>query len=308
MKPGVKKWFMDAKKWTYKRDGGCVIWDTRFDRDLRKTEAVQYGVDKYQLFDTSLYIKDSLPGLAHTSLVNSEVMSQAGFMTPPPIILSKKECSQKRIKIATQDVASLDGLECVSAAKLYGWALFESPEIKSEDKWAVLRDKKVRDFFLQYMTPTCLEQLVNAFIATELLANPDMHLGNYLLIKKPGSKLYEGICPIDLEQSEILFMDQDNRSKGDVEKLLNQPYKSMTPTNTQDKLSYTQRMQEIRKLVEEGLLTKSNKDTIRAVLSCNVPQIAKNINKAYKKIKNKRAVDVSAKIMHCAQNILEPVL
>jgi hypothetical protein len=158
------------------------------------------------------------------------------------------------------------------------------------------------------MTPECLEQLINAFIATELLADADMNLGNYLLIKKQGAKLYEGICPIDLEQSEILFMDQDNCSKGDIDRLLHQPYPSITPTNTRDKMSYTQRMQEIRRLVEEGLLTKSNKDTIRAVLSCNLPQIAKNVNQAYKRIKNKRAVDVSARIMHCAQNILEQVL
>ena len=109
MKQGVKQWFIDAGKWDVKRDGGCVVWDTRFDETLHKSQSVQYGVNKYQMHRTPLYIKDSLPGLAHTSLVNAEIMSQVGIMTPPPIILSKKEYSRKKIMIATQDVASLDG-------------------------------------------------------------------------------------------------------------------------------------------------------------------------------------------------------
>ena len=67
-------------------------------------------------------------------------------------------------------------------------------------------------------------------------------------------------------------------------------------------------MYEIRRLVEQGLLTESNKNTIKAVLSCNLPQVVKDVNQKYKRIKNKRAVDISTKIMRCAENILEPVL
>ena len=130
------------------------------------------------------------------------------------------------------------------------------------------------------MTPDCLDQLINMCLAAELRTDLDPTLNNYFLYRRPESKLHEGIIAIDLAQMKIL--EHLPSTKSDFIGFRVTPYSSVGITQKEDYLSYATRIYNLRELLDEGLLSPHNIDTIINSLKHNYPEYIRMLCKQHK--------------------------
>ena len=276
-----------------KRTHGLILWDHKFDREVHKEKDVQYGVEVYTFGGKKFYVKSTSPVLATGSILNAEIMKDVGIMTPPPILLAKKQGLKIQPFIATQDVHSIKDLEFMSAKDLFSQALHDLHISTIKDPWVILKQDSIRSFFLQHMSKDCLDELINAFITTKLCTNPDFTLANYFLYKRPGSKAYEGICAIDLEQSELLLFDKENKGKTNFQDFINHKYKSALLTGGYGHpTSYSEKLANLKNLIQSDKLSESNIRTLRKVIRYDMSGRAAKIKTETPSIVYRRAHDL----------------
>lgn len=209
-------------------------------------------------------------------IASSELFNNSGILTPP-IFVTKPNGISSYSQIA-QDVRLPIFSECIPAGSIGEYIDLITQPFPSEDKWEILRNPKIREYFLEFVTEDCLNQIVSAFLIDELRSECDRHINNYFLYKLPGSTKYNGIILIDHDNVGIL--DHVNATSFDY--FLRDKYTSNSPSAKCIHASHSEGIKNIRKLLDKGLLTEKNIFSLRSALKFDLGQKVKDLGKKYK--------------------------
>lgn len=175
-----------------------------------------------------------------------------------------------------QDVYTIKNIEAVLAYNVKDYAVLNK-HFYGNYKWEIFYNTDLISELLRFMTPNCIRQLQNLFLADELRTDTDRHCKNYFLYKSKNSKLYEGVIAIDLENMAIY--QYCGSGKKDFEGFLFYNYSSATPQQTCDNACYINRMHHIRELLQDGALAPSNIASLKKILEYNYPNDIKKLCK-----------------------------
>ncbi len=140
-------------------------------------------------------------------------------------------------------------------------------------KWEIFYNNDLKLQLLNIITEQCLTQLQNIFLIDELRTDCDRHTKNYFLYKSKTSKKYDGIIVIDLEQ--MVIYDYCDSSKDSFNNFLYVSYPSATPQNTEDFANYIQRINNLRELIQDGVLSNNNLQALKDALNYDLPKQTK---------------------------------
>lgn len=223
--------------------------------DTMQKVSISFEPIKYFMKSTSLE-------KALASVAASRMYGEIGINTPPVFML--KNFDSYSANTLQQSVFSFEDALITLASTDLEYAKIER-KFFGKFKWQMFYDTGLIQEFLKYMTPECLEQLQNIFLVDEMRTDIDRLTKNYFFYKSPESKKYEGIVVIDLEQMTIF--NYCASSKDDFEAFILYPYQSATPQQVNDELCYKQRVNDIRELIQDGVLSANNIDTLKKALS-----------------------------------------
>ena len=200
------------------------------------------------------------------SVASSKMYKSSDIQTPQLHLLKPEDKLVART--IQEDISDINGFEIVLAGEdveftKIGWNCF------GKFKWQIFYDFDYQRNLLKVMTEDCLEQMKNMFLADELRTDIDRHSKNYFFYKKKDSEKYEGVIVIDLDQ--MVIFNYCNGNKDDFDSFLLYPYESEVPQHRLDNVSYRQRVSDIRELIQEGLLSKKNIETLKNLLSYDFP-------------------------------------
>lgn len=215
----------------------------------------------------SYYVKNNNNQQGIASIASCKMYNGIGIDTPSLQLL--KGQNDKYTKTIEQDVAAIKGLVVTLASSDVEYTKIETKPF-GKFKWELFYNEELEWQLLRFMTPSCLESLKNVFLADELRTDVDRRLANYFFYRTKGSKKQEGIITIDLEQ--MVIYRYCGTKKDDFVNFLYYPYQSATPQQVSDELCYMQRIRNIRTLIEDGVLSSSNIETLKNVIEYNFPQ------------------------------------
>lgn len=284
MKAEVYDYFINLEKQGLPMKGGYIL-----DADPRITKP-NYPSNYYcnvrtrTIDDTTFYEKHIFDNVEVIgSIASAEMYNAVGIMTPPIYLMKTPLSNPKPFKRHTvysiqQDVTSLKDFICSRGGdnKQYIQDIYRK---HSNFKWSILYDTRIRESFLSHMTPQCLNELINLFLLDELRTDIDRHTNNYFLCKSKDSDKWEHIIPIDLE-CMLIYRENISR-KFDFDSFTANPYNSTTPQHYEDYRRYSDRMIDMRELLDDGVLSKSNVDTIKSALEYDFPKAIKKTCKKY---------------------------
>ena len=226
-----------------------------------------------------LFVKSLDAERAIASTAASQMYSQIGINTPAVEIFRNSTDAKSQRSTIQPDVTQNNNFEIILAKNdLEYKKIFLS--FSTRYKWQLLYDMDLQEKFLSYMTPQCLDSLINMYLIDELRSDSDRHLSNYFLYKKPDSKLYEGIIAIDLDQMQIF--NYAPTSKTEFTTFLTNNYTSMTPTQREDSTNFANRIYMLRELIYDGVLSSSNIETMVKALKHDFPNDVKLLCKNQK--------------------------
>lgn len=232
---------------------------------------------------------------------SSIMYNDIGILTPQIHLINDK--NKALTSTVQQNISSIDFLYTVLAGCDFEYSQIVR-EFFEKDKWAVFYDSYLANRLLQFMTPECLEQLKNVFLIDELRTDIDRHTKNYFFYKRKGVDKYEGVITFDLEQLSIYFHCGDG--KDDFSNFLLIPYESATPQQKYDHICYMKRVQNIRELIQDGVLSQQNLEVLIEALkhdfSADVKKLVRS-KKIYGKEKNK-IVDPIERLWEYNQNTI----
>ena len=231
------------------------------------------------------YVKSSDAPQAIASAISSNMYNNIDIATPP-IHLSPTN-RRGNIHIVQQDVNSIKDIKAVLAKDDIEYKKV-SGKVWGKYKWQIFYDIELVRTLLQFMTPECLEQLKDLFLIDELRSDKDRHAKNFFFYKKKGEDKYSGVIAIDLELMHVLGYGS---SKNEFVSFLTTPYQSETPQQNEDFLCFMQRNSNIRELLDDGVLSQRNIQTIKNALIYDLEQDAKSTCKR-QKIHGKRKNDI----------------
>ena len=249
------------------------------------------SIFKYKVDSVPAYLKyryDTNFDYRHAySIATSKMYNELGLINPQvfPIhrMLQTKQGAIYRPATITQDVKSIKSIRSTlgADADFLEEAPFTKDDIK--DKWSVLHNKDLRDYYLQYMTEECFEEFVNYFLLGELRTDDDGHAYNYFFYKiSPYTRKFEGVIPIDMDEgSEIMDIVEN---KGDFNQFLHCCYYSTyTPIwfKQDAEFNHKERLTKIKELIHSGNLTQSQIDFLKKAISYDFPQEYLNSCKKY---------------------------
>ena len=242
---------------------------------ITKQKSFAYAVKKVKVAgsDKDYLLKETSSPIAVATVASANMYNNIDIATPTitPLRPTKKGI----IQTIQPDITQLPGVDILLANDDREYMRI-TQSIMGRDKWEIFYNYDFQSRLLQIMTPECLEQLQNMFLVDELRTDIDRHALNFFLWRKKGSKLYEGIIVIDLEQMEV--MTKCGTSKADFENFLYTPYYSVTPQHKKDYLCYIEKVHHIRNLIQEGVLTQNNIDTMVSALKYDLARDIKKIN------------------------------
>lgn len=232
------------------------------------------------------FIKEAYAENAVVSAVSAKMYSNIGIVTPSIQLFTKPNTIYKAETFQT-DVNSLKDYKTILAS--FDCDYKKIPRLFfTKYKWRLFYDEGLKNKLLQFMTQECLANFQNIFLADELRTDNDRYTGNYFFYKQKGGEKYEGIIVIDLENMQVINLGGEK--KKDFECFISTPYPSWTPHQTVDHLSYIQRINDIRELIDEDVLTQDNLDTMINVLKFDFAKEVKAFckdNKINKEIKKR---------------------
>lgn len=245
--------------------------------DMKPVAQMSYYVKKYTDDGKSYFVKSSDKNKGIASVVSSKLCEDVGILTPPVYMLSGKD--NKSIKTLQQSVEDIDGFETLLANEDVEYTKIQK-KVFGKFKWQLFYDEELIADLLKSMTPSCLTQFQNMYLVDELRTDIDRHTKNYFFYKTKDSKKYQGVIAIDLELMAIYTYC--GAQKGDFINFLAQPYQTALPHQLYDKVSYIQRMSDMRQLLQDGVLSESN---IKAILDALEYDFPKEMKKACKQKK-----------------------
>ena len=240
---------------------------------VQKTGQMSYYVSKYVSNGKSYFVKQADNQKAVASVASSRLCAAAGILTPPVFILKNKN----RISTLQSNVEEIDGIETILAQDDIEYTKIQK-KLFGKFKWQMFYDEELIFELLKFMTPDCLTQFQNMFLVDELRTDVDRHTKNYFFYKTADSKKYQGVIAIDLELMAIYNYCGDK--KDDFINFLAYPYQTALPHQLYDKVSYLQRVSDLRQLLQEGVLSQAN---IKALIDALEYDFAKDFKNTCKK-------------------------
>lgn len=242
---------------------------------------VSSNIKRYSVGEKSeILLKDSPNTQAIAGIASSKMYNSIGIETPPIHMLKSKGPYTKTVQ---QDVLSIDDVLSMLAGDDIEYASIEK-KVLGKFKWQLFYDSDMVKMFLQFMTPECLEQLKNVFLVDEVRTDFDRHVNNYFFYKSKNSDKYEGIIVIDLEQ--MIIYKYCGTKKDEFDSFLLYPYSSATPQQVVDIACYRQRVNDIREMIQDGVLSEKNIEVLVGALKYDFPA---EIKQACKQRKLKRS-------------------
>lgn len=232
-------------------------------RKVKFVDQLKCDVDKVSVGgNPSKYIiKHAIEPKGLLSVASSKIYTRAGIQTPHVHLLGT--CDKRLVNTIQEDVSGINGLETILPNDDVEFKKI-SRKAFGKYKWQIFYDRNLEDTFLRFMTPECLDQLKNMFLADELRTDIDRHPKNYFFYKKKGSDKYEGIIVIDLDQM-VIYHYCMNRPD-DFEAFVNYNYLSSTPQMVDDSVCYRQRVRDIMELIQDGVMSDDNIEMLKTLL------------------------------------------
>lgn len=233
---------------------------------------------KFEGNDQIFYVKSLDATRAISSSASSKLYSTIGINTPH-IQTFKSSTDDKGERSTIQpDATHNNNVEVILAKNDTEYKkIFLN--FSTRYKWQILYDAQLQEKFLNHMTPQCLESLINIYLIDELRSDRDRNLANYFLYKSPNSKLYEGVIVIDLDKMNVFNYAP---TKQEFSMFLTNNYVSYTPTQRDDSETYINRIHMLRELIDEGMLSSYNIETMVKALKHDFPQDVKQLCKKEK--------------------------
>lgn len=249
------------------------------------------AIFKYKIDNIPAYLKykyDTNFDYQHAySIATSKIYNGLGLINsqvfPIHRMLQAKQGAIYRPATITQDIRSIKSIRSTLGADAE--FLENAPATKDDfkNKWSILYNKDLRDYYLQYMTEDCFDDFINYFLLGELRTDDDGHAYNYFFYKStPHERKFEGFIPIDMDEgSEIMDLVEN---KGAFNQFLHCCYySSYTPFLFKQDLdfNYKERLTKIKELIHSGHLTQKQIDFLRRAINYNLPQEYLNACKKY---------------------------
>ncbi len=246
-------------------------------KEARLVNHIKRDVDRVRIGNDPMpfIVKHSNVPKGLVSVASSKMYRDVGILTPEVHLLKTEN-----VKVANtiqQDLTAVEDIDMILAGSDLEYEKIEQ-SVYGHFKWKLFYEKDLENLFLQFMTPECLEQLKNIFLSDEVRTDVDRHAKNYFFYKQKGSDKYEGVIAIDLDQ--MIIYSYNIRSKRDFENFLFSPYETETPQMRTDEVCYKQRIEDIRDLVQDGVLNDGNIETLRNVLNYDFPKQVRKVSKS----------------------------
>lgn len=226
-------------------------------------EQVKCDVDKISVpgKSSNLIVKRAIAPKGLLSIASSKIYKRAGIQTPE--VYGIGTCDRRLVNTIQEDVSNINGLEIILP---YNDVDFKkiNKKVFGKYKWQIFYDRNLENTFLQFMTPECLEQLKEVFLADELRTDIDRHIKNYFFYKEKGSDKYQGIIVIDLDQ--MIIYNYCMCHPENFEAFVNYNYPSSTPQMADDSVCYRQRVRDIMELIQDGVLSDRNIEMMKTLL------------------------------------------
>ena len=300
----VRDFIVDLERSKTLKNKGKILIDgfkTKKIFDNNKPKLNVDGTISYAKRTRSLY--ENIWGTASSRMYN-----ELGIATP--MVCSVKEIFNKSTWLASQDVEKLTDKEIyVTQASNTPFYTFHSKDWwnpwYSPDKWDVLNNDKAREELLELMTEECLDQLTTILMLDEIRMDPDRHWDNMFLYKTQGAEKFEGIIPIDLEYTDILFYE-----RRDFERSAEWAYPAYGHRETQERhLNYHDRMLRLQGLIQDGKFNNQQLETLKRAINYNMPESVRAIAQKHKFTEQAdRAYNNTARLWEYNQNHLSKEL
>lgn len=254
---------------------------------LTKVETEDKSVSKYQQGSKYFYLKPWKLQSIH-EVASSNLYNKLGILTPPCYI------TKPIYGIVTENVRDLKdhGLLCTLAdsTPLYNISKEIPLRLQALGKWEILYNKRLRKYFLEFMTEDCLDNYLSKCLADEIRSDGDGHLGNFFLYKKidknghVGDK-FEGIIPIDLECSDVIgFFDACclKVDKSGFQEFLKSYRTPFGPLANWLNSTYQEDINALRNAISRGLVKKQHIDLLKKEIKYDFPREIKRIGNKHK--------------------------
>lgn len=264
----------------------------------------KFGLDYVSIDDTPFYAKEMTTPKAWGAYASSKLYNKIGMNTPPQFIIKDNHCTTENKYFAfSQDITSIKNLNASIATKELNYPLFQLthkilfpiiPVKKGRsDKWDILTNRRLQKFFLNYMTPECLDKLIGMFLLDELRTDIDRHTGNYFLTRDDDYGLFDDVVVIDLDNMHILHPDFTH-GQHLFKRFLDEYYLSYTPVETKDLAQQlSDRTRRIVTFIEENKISKNNVKLLKSALECDVPEPLRTIRKRIYDHRHKLNIDTA---------------
>lgn len=229
-------------------------------------------VKKVKLPSGSYYVKDLEAKRAVASAVSANMYTDIGISTAPVRVFKDKTTNKNSLMTIQPDITDRQDIITILAKNNTEFNKI-SQSFLTRYKWQILSDYDLQNRLLQHITPECLAQLQDVFLIDEIRTDSDRTTKNYFYYKAPNSKLWEGVIVIDLEQMQLY--NYCGTRKDDFDSFIYTQYGSATPQQTEDNLTYKQRIFNLRELVDAGLMSPRNIETMIKALRYDLPKDAK---------------------------------
>ena len=286
MQKKVFNYFQDLHKTQLpKKQSGTFAFDKRL---VECASLPIQTVQKFNIDHTPYYLKDWDRLSSIQTIAASKMYNNIGIPTPPVYLMSIENGQgihrKESLKLVAQDILSINGKDIqIKEASQVVMPIIEKTMLRNhagaQDKWFVLKNPRWIEIFLSVMTPDCLKQIFDMYLADEIRTDNDRHPGNYFLYRSKDSQdgKYEGVIAIDLD-NVIVFKHKPLTSDKNMQYFLSSKYPSWSPHKTITSASYLERIATIKGLLHKNGLFKQNIETLRKVLSYDFPQTIKDIS------------------------------
>lgn len=299
MNKNVKEYFINLENKKLRTRNNLILEDNEI---IQKQEYLdnESGKRKTYIYDVdgdSFYGKVNTTKHLHTyahEIASSKFLGDMGIITPPqyPFRAIVDKHGKQYIRahgLLSQNVQTINGIDCTIANDIKEFKLLpieSSDFFVTTNQWQILCDESIREQCLEIMTPECYEEIIKFFMLEELRTSGDTHLYNYFLYKLEGSDKFNGVIPIDLEESSIINYNYPVRNSDAFNTFIHHfPYQSTLPfrnnydytgmgfLNYYDFRTYYGRMRTFKDTIANGKLSNDLMTFLKQVINYDFPKL-----------------------------------
>lgn len=273
MNKNVYDYFEDLHKKDLPKNEHSFLMDNERITDIDNSGFVRtYGRPNLSIDGTPYHAKTMHEIHPMMEFATSKMYNQIGIPTIPTYSLETSGNDTMKYKLISQNLHSIKDLMFTIAGEIIKTKDISHYRVINDYKWAIFYDQELKDIFLRYMTPECLEMLGTLYLIDELRTEVDRHEDNYFFVKGPNDRKYKGIIALDNELSALLLEDKIPSTQGKFKDFLTHPYFSYTPLCCSSlSMDYETRVKHILKLIEAQVLTPKQIKILKATLQHDFP-------------------------------------